>query len=104
MSRMRNNMWAFPIMIIMKIEYTISGKTSLPEFALFIKFIISYKQRQMGHIFIWLFFIIFRRIISSKWVPQVTKHPVYLCDNFAKILKIVERGGRKYLNEKLSTF
>ena len=49
------------------------------EFALFIKFIISHKRRQIGHIFIWLFFIIFRRTINShsQWVPQVTKHPVY---------------------------
>ena len=47
MSWMRNNMWVsfIPIMIIMKIEYTIPGKTSLLEFALFIKFIISHKRR-----------------------------------------------------------
>ena len=29
--------------------------------------------RQIGHIFIWCFFVIFR---LPKWVPQVTKHPV----------------------------
>ena len=34
----------------MKIEYTIPG--SLLEFALFIKFIISHKQRQIEHMFI----------------------------------------------------
>ena len=39
-------------MIIMKIECTIPGETSLLEFAPFIKFIISHKQRQIGHIFI----------------------------------------------------
>ena len=61
-------------MITMKVEYTIPGKTSLPEFALIIKFVISHKQRQIGHIFIWLFFIIFRRIIFR---PQATKHPVH---------------------------
>ena len=49
MSWMHNNMWVFfvPIMIIMKIEYTIPGETSLLEFALFIKFIISHKGRQI---------------------------------------------------------
>ena len=47
-------MWVFfiPIVTIMKIEYTIPGKTSLLEFALFIKFIVSH--RQIGHIFIFL--------------------------------------------------
>ena len=64
-------------MIIMKIEYTIPG--SLLEFALFIKFIISHKQRQIEHMFIWLFFIIFRCTISSRsGSRQVTKHPVYI--------------------------
>ena len=80
MSRMHNHTWVFfiPIMIIMKIECTIPGKTSLLEFALFIKFIISHKRRQIGHVFIWLFSIIFRRTISSRnGSPQVTKHPVY---------------------------
>ncbi|KAF3428186.1 hypothetical protein E2986_11502 [Frieseomelitta varia] len=45
-------MWVFfiPIMIIMKIEYIMPGKTSFIKFALFIKFII---------------------------IPQVTKHPVF---------------------------
>ena len=59
MSRMHNNMLVFfiPIMIIMKIEYTIPGRTGLLEFALFIKFIISHERR---HMFTWLFFIIFR--------------------------------------------
>ena len=68
MSRMHNNMWIFfiPIMIILKIERTIPDKTSLPEFALFIKFITYHKRRQIGHIFMWLFFIIFRRAISSR--------------------------------------
>ena len=44
MSWIRNNTWVFfiPIMIIMKIEYTIPDKTNLLEFALFIKFIISH--------------------------------------------------------------
>ena len=39
MSWMHNNMWVFfiPIMIIMKIEYTIPGKTSLLKFDLFLK-------------------------------------------------------------------
>ena len=32
-------------------EYTIAGKTSLLEFASYIKFIISPKRRQIGHIF-----------------------------------------------------
>ena len=65
---MHSNMWVFfiPIMIIMKIEYTIVGKTSLLEFALFIKFITSHKRRQIGHIFTWHFFIIIRRTISSR--------------------------------------
>ena len=68
MSWMHNNMWVFfvPIMIIMKIKCTIPGKTILLEFALFIKFIVSHKRRQIGHIFIWLFFIILRRTISSR--------------------------------------
>ena len=119
MSWMHNNMWDFfiLIMIIMKIEYTIPGKTRFisekyggyktlftfthlqepstknkryqvsiirkqcefllgnycglwkerpdREFALFIKLIISHKRRQIGYIFIWLFFIIFKRTISS---------------------------------------
>ena len=53
MSWKHNNTWVFfiPIMIIMKIEYTIPGQTSLLEFALFIKFIISHERRQIGHIF-----------------------------------------------------
>ena len=66
MSRMHNNVWVFfvPIMITMKIEYTIPGKISSLEFALFVKFIVSHKRRRI--IFV---FIIFRRLI--------TKHPVY---------------------------
>ena len=65
MSWMYDNVWVFfiPIMIIMKIEYTIPGKTSLLKFALFIKFVTSHKRR---HIFIWLFSIILRRTISSQ--------------------------------------
>ena len=55
---------SFPIMIIMKIEYTIPGETSLLEFALFIKFIISRKRRQTGHIFIRLFFPLFLGVQS----------------------------------------
>ena len=43
MSRMHNNMWVFFIPI-MKIEYTIPGKTSLLEFVLFIKFINEGRQ------------------------------------------------------------
>ena len=39
-------------MISMKIEYTIPGKTSLLEFALFIKFVVSHKRRQIGYMFI----------------------------------------------------
>ena len=47
MSWMHNNMWVFfiPIMIIMKIEYTIPVKTSLLEFVLLIKFVISKTDR-----------------------------------------------------------
>ena len=52
-------------MIVMKIECTIPGKPSLLEFSLFIKFIISHKRRQIGHIFIRLFLIIFRRTIPK---------------------------------------
>ena len=39
-------------MIILKIEYTIPGKTSSLKFAPFIELIISQKRRQMGYIFI----------------------------------------------------
>ena len=52
-------------------------KTSLPEFALFIKFIISYKQRQMGHIFIRLFPIIFRRTISCRSRSHKLRNTLY---------------------------
>ena len=70
--------WVFfiPIMIIMKIECTIPGKASLLEFALSIKFIVSHKRRQIGHVFIWFSFRYFYNHLP-KWVPQVTKHPVY---------------------------
>ena len=45
---MHNNMWVFfiPIMIIMKIEYTIAGKTGSLEFALFIKLYLVNEDRQ----------------------------------------------------------
>ena len=69
MSRMRNNTWVIfsPIVIIMKIECTVPGKTSLLEFALFTKFVTSHKRRQMGRIFMMGHFsIIFRRTISSQ--------------------------------------
>ena len=49
------------------------------EFALFIKFVISHEQRQIGHAFVRHSFIVFRRYKYNqlaKWVPQVTKHPV----------------------------
>ena len=47
MSWMHNNTWVYfiSLMIIMKIECTIPGKTSLLEFAPFIKFIISHKTK-----------------------------------------------------------
>ena len=47
MSWMRNNMWVFfiPIMIIMKIDYTIPGKTSLLDFSLFIKLYLINEDR-----------------------------------------------------------
>ena len=66
MSRMRNNTWVFfsPIVIIMKIECTVPGETSLLEFALFVKFVASHERRQ---IYLYdFFFIIFRRTISSR--------------------------------------
>ena len=70
MSWMHSNTWVFfiPIMIIMEIEYTIPGKTSLLEFALFIKFIVSHKRRQIGRIFIWLSFHYFWGVQSA---PEV---------------------------------
>ena len=76
---MHNNMWVFSIsiMIIMEIECNIPGKTSLLEFALFIKFIIYHKQRQIGHIFIWLFLIIFRRTISSRSGSHKLRNTLY---------------------------
>ena len=54
---MHNNTWVLFILItiIVKIEYIIPGKTSLLEFALFIKFIVSHKRRQIEHVFILLF-------------------------------------------------
>ena len=79
MSWMHNNMWVsfIPIMIIVKIEYTIPGKTSSLEFALFIKFIIFHKPRPTGHIFIWLFFIIFRDTISSRSGSYKLRNTLY---------------------------
>ena len=83
MSWMRNNMWVsfIPIMIIMKIEYTIPGKTSLLEFALFIKFIM-FQRRQIGHIYLCdFFFIIFRRTISSRSGSHKLRNTLYMCSN-----------------------
>ena len=68
---MHNNTWVsfVPNMIIMKIEYTIPGKTSLLEFALFVKFVVSRKQRQIG------LFSLFLVVQSApKVLPQVAKH------------------------------
>ena len=79
MSWMHDNVWVFfiPLMIIMKIEYTIPGKTRLLEFALFIKFIISHKRRQIEHIFIRLFSIIFRRTLSSRSGSHKLRNTLY---------------------------
>ena len=59
-------MWAIfvPIVIITKIERTIPGKTGLSEFALFIRFVTSRKQRRIGHVFVRHFSIIFWRTVS----------------------------------------
>ena len=50
MSWMHNNVWVslIPIMIIMKIEYTIPGKTSLLEFALFINSLYDFFSLILG--------------------------------------------------------
>ena len=86
MSWMQSNTWVFfiPIMIIMKIEYTIPGKSSLLEFALFIKFITSHKRRQIGLIFIWLFFTIFRRTIRSRSGSHKLRNTLYIVSYFKK--------------------
>ena len=78
MSRMHNNVWIFfiPIMIIMKIEYTIPGKTSLLEFTMLIKFIISDKRRRIGHIYLYDFFSLFLGIQSAPEVGP-TSFTVY---------------------------
>ena len=67
MSWMHNNVFFVSIMIIMKIEYTIPGKTSSLEIALFIKFIMSRKRRQTGHMFAWLFSL----FLSVQSAPEV---------------------------------
>ena len=64
-------------MIIMKTKYTIPDETSLLEFALFTKFIIFNKQRQIGHIFIRLSFIIFRPTISCRSESHKLRNTLY---------------------------
>ena len=49
----------------------------------------SHKQRQIGHIFIWLFFIIFRRTISSRSGSHKLRNTLYQFqkENFQKKLQ-----------------
>ena len=63
-------------MIIMKIECTIPGKTSLPEFALFIKFVISHKRRQ---IYLYDFFSLFLGVQSAPEVGPTSYETPCIC-------------------------
>ena len=75
MSWMHNNVWIFsiPIMVIMKIEYTIPDETSLLEFALFIKFIISHKRRQTNRTYIYIYDS-FSLLLGVQSAPEVGSH------------------------------
>ena len=78
MSWMHNNVLV-PSSHIMLWKLNIpSTKTSSLEFALFIKFIASHKRRQIGHLFMWLFFIIFRRTISSRSGCHKLRNTLYV--------------------------
>ena len=76
-------------MIIMKIEYTIPGKTSSLEFALVIKFIISHKRRQIGHIYLYDSFSLLLGVQSAPEVgPTSYETPciyMYVYDMFSRI-------------------
>ena len=65
-----------PVMIIMKIECTIPGKTSLLEFALFIKFIISHKRRQDTYLYD--FFSLFLGVQSAPEVGPTSYETPYV--------------------------
>ena len=110
MSWMHSNMFS-PSQLWLLWKLNIPGKTSLLEFALFIKFIASHKRIQIDNItYIYVTFSHYFWAYNNqlpKWVPQVTKHPVYMYlynTDFYVSKNIKCKKGKTYIYKKRKMF